>query len=65
MNRSSASMENDRQKGPAGETLHPAWRELMRLCKRMGFGELERIKIHDGLPVQVEVTRQRVRLIPP
>lgn len=49
----------------AGSPLHPAWRELMRLCESMGYGEIERIKIHDGLPVLAEVTRQKVKLMPP
>jgi len=48
-----------------GKRLHPAWQELMRLCELMGYGEIERLKIHDGLPVMAEVTRRKVRLIPP
>lgn len=45
--------------------LHPAWRELIRLCENMGFGEIERLKVHDGLPVLAEITRQKVRLNQP
>ena len=43
-------------------TIHPAWRELMSLCARLGYGEIERLKIHDGLPVMAELTRQKVKL---
>ena len=44
------------------ETLHPAWRELMKLCASLGYGEIERLKIHDGLPVLAEMTRQKIKL---
>jgi len=46
---------------PATPGLHPAWRALIRLCRDMGHGELERIKIQDGLPVSAEVVRKKVR----
>ena len=43
------------------ERLHPAWANLMRFCREMGYGELERIKIQDGLPVVAEVATRRVK----
>ena len=43
--------------------LHPGWLALIRLCKELGHGEIERIRIQDGLPVLVEVTRQKIKLI--
>jgi hypothetical protein len=57
----------DRRSGAGTEnrSLHPAWRKLMTLCEQMGYGEIERLKIHDGLPVLAEITRQKVRFIPP
>jgi hypothetical protein len=45
------------------KTLHPAWQELMKLCESMRYGEIERLKIHDGFTVLAEVTRQKVKLI--
>ena len=46
----------------AEESLHPAWREHMKLCESMGYGEIERLKVHNGLPVLAEITRQKVKL---
>lgn len=43
--------------------LHPGWQALIRLCQELGHGEIERIRIQDGLPVLVEVTRQKIKLI--
>jgi hypothetical protein len=48
--------------GPGG-TLpqHPAWQALIRFCREVGHGEIERIKIQDGLPVSAEVVTRKVR----
>ena len=41
--------------------LHPAWRALIRLCRDLRHGEIERIKIQDGLPVSADVVRKKIR----
>ncbi len=33
----------------------------MRYCQELGHGEVERLKIQDGLPVMAEVTTKKVR----
>jgi len=48
---------------PRPVPLHPAWIGLIRLCRDLGHGEIERLVIQDGLPVLAEVTRKKVRLI--
>jgi hypothetical protein len=45
----------------ATPNLHPAWQALIRLCRELGHGEIERIKIQDGLPVSAEVIRKKIR----
>jgi hypothetical protein len=45
----------------AANSLHPAWRALVRYCAELGFGEIEGLKIQDGLPVLAEVTRKKIR----
>jgi len=42
-------------------TLHPAWQALIRFCRDLGHGEIERIKIQDGLPVSADVVTRRIR----
>jgi len=42
--------------------VHPAWLALMRHCREVGFGEIERLKIQDGVPVMIETTIKRTRL---
>ena len=41
--------------------LHPAWTKLIALCREIGFGELERIKIQNGLPVIADVAKRHVK----
>lgn len=41
--------------------LHPAWVAFIKYCERMAHGEIEKLKIQDGLPVLAEVTTQKVK----
>jgi hypothetical protein len=45
----------------AGNQLHPAWRAFVRYCRELEHGEIERLKIQDGLPVLAELTTKKVR----
>ena len=59
--RNEASVDRREAEAAPPERLHPAWINLMRFCREMGYGELERIKIQDGLPVVAEVATRRVK----
>jgi hypothetical protein len=41
--------------------LHPAWRNFVRYCAELRYGEIERLSIQDGLPVLAEVTTKKVK----
>lgn len=43
------------------QELHPAWQELIRFCRDLGYGEIERLNIQDGLPVSAEVIKKKIR----
>jgi len=45
----------------ASVDVHPAWQRLMRYCAELGHGEIEKLKIQDGLPVAAEVTTRKVK----
>lgn len=47
--------------GSRAEVLHPAWYALIELCERLGYGEIEKLKIQDGLPVLAEMTTQKIK----
>lgn len=46
---------------PAAKSLHPAWRAFVRYCEKLEFGEIEILKIQNGLPVLAEVVRKKVK----
>ena len=46
---------------PADRTLHPAWHAFIEYCAKLQHGEIEILKIQDGLPVLAEVTRKKVK----
>lgn len=48
-------------KGVADRLLHPAWRALIRYCAELQHGEIEVLKIQDGLPVLAEVVKKKVK----
>lgn len=43
---------------------HPAWLRLMRYCAELEHGEIEKLKIQDGLPMTAEITTKKVKFSP-
>ena len=41
--------------------LHPAWRNFARFCGELGYAEIERLSIQDGLPVLAEVVKKKIK----
>jgi len=48
----------------AASPVHPAWLRLMRYCEELGHGEIEKLKIQDGLPMLAEVTTRKIKFSP-
>lgn len=42
-------------------SLHPAWMQLIRYCANLGHGEIEKLKIQDGVPIIADVVREKVK----
>lgn len=42
-------------------TLHPAWFTFIRFCEELGYGEIDRLSIQNGLPVLAETTKKKVK----
>jgi len=40
---------------------HPAWQAFIRFCEELRHGEIECLKIQDGLPILAEVTKKKVK----
>ncbi len=41
--------------------LHPAWIAFISYCDRLGHGEIEKLKIQNGVPVLAEIAVQKVK----
>jgi hypothetical protein len=54
-------MEANGQQPHACGSLHPAWIEFIRFCRQMQHGEIEQLKIQDGLPLLAQTVRQKVK----
>jgi len=39
---------------PGPSVLHPAWWAFIEYCAKLGHGEVEKLKVQDGLPVIAE-----------
>lgn len=47
--------------GAAKEEFNGAWLVFIRYCRQLGFGEIERLKIQDGVPILAEVTTKKIK----
>jgi hypothetical protein len=45
-------------------STHPAWSAFIKYCSVLKHGEIELLKVQDGLPVLAEVTRKKVKFVP-
>ena len=45
----------------AENSLHPAWRAFINYCAKLQHGEIELLKIQDGLPVMAEKIKKKVK----
>jgi len=44
--------------------IHPAWLRLIKYCADLGHGEIEKLKIQDGLPMVAEITTRKIKFSP-
>jgi hypothetical protein len=40
---------------------HPSWIEFVRFCSELKHGEIENLKIQDGIPLLAEVVRRKIK----
>ena len=40
--------------------VHPAWYSLIKYCESLRYGEIEKLKIQDGLPMIAEVVKKKI-----
>lgn len=43
--------------------IHPTWHSFIRFCESLRYGEIAKLKIHDGLPALAEEVRKKTTFI--
>jgi len=57
-------VNDDRKTGPNGKTVQlisEEWARLIRFCQQLGHGEIEKLKIQDGVPVIADIVHEKVK----
>lgn len=41
--------------------IHPAWYSFIKYCQTLRYGEIDKIKIQDGLPMIAEEVKKKIK----
>jgi len=41
--------------------IHPAWYSFIKYCQMLKYGEIEKLKIQDGLPMLAEEVKKKIK----
>lgn len=47
--------------GKVVQSISEEWSRLIQFCQKLGYGEIEKLKIQDGVPVIADVVREKVK----
>ena len=47
--------------GKVLQLISQEWSRLIRFCQELGHGEIEKLKIQDGVPVIADIVREKVK----
>jgi len=43
--------------------IHPAWYSFIKFCEQLRYGEIDRLKIQDGLPMAAEEVKKKIKFV--
>ncbi len=43
--------------------IHPAWYSFIKYCESIRYGEIDRLKIQDGLPMLAEEVKKKIKFM--
>lgn len=41
--------------------IHPVWYSFIKFCEVLGYGEIDKLKIEDGLPMLAEEVKKKIK----
>ena len=54
--------QSSENRGQRGLTyIHPAWYSFIKYCETLRYGEIDTLKIQDGLPVLAEEVKKKIK----
>ena len=57
-------MSYERKSEPSGKVVQrisEEWLRLIQFCQQLGHGEIEKLKIQDGVPVIADVVHEKIK----
>lgn len=57
-------MNDEWKNGAKGKPVQPIseeWARLIRFCQHLNHGEIDKLKIQDGVPVIADIVHQKVK----
>ena len=43
--------------------IHPVWYSFIKYCETMKYGEIDKLKIQDGLPMLAEEVKKKIKFV--
>ncbi|MGD2245783.1 MAG: hypothetical protein PVI11_04460 [Candidatus Aminicenantes bacterium] len=43
--------------------IHPVWYSFIKYCETIQYGEIEKLKIQDGLPMLAEEVKKKIKFV--
>jgi hypothetical protein len=56
-----ATRSNENIKAGGMTYIHPAWYSFIKYCESLRYGEIDKIKIQDGLPMIAEEVTKKIK----
>jgi hypothetical protein len=56
-----AALKRSASPDGASISVHPSWLRLIHYCAELRHGEIEKLKIQDGLPMAAEVATRKIK----
>lgn len=42
-------------------SIHPTWYSFIKFCESIKYGEIDKLKIQDGLPILAEEVKKKIK----
>lgn len=43
--------------------IHPVWHSFIKYCEALRYGDIEKLKIQDGLPMIAEEVKKKIKFV--